>query len=327
MPTIPTQLKMWQELRDALNKTGRPIYTEFCPRSYGGTLVPPNKTTQDCNPGERCINDGPPHEWDGPTRANLANAILTEFGNSHDNWGSAMSNLDALLTLRPQPDVDGPGFFSDGDMLQTCNFGFGGTNCNAARGQCPSKGHMTQDEYTAQFATWAALASQMIISADLRNLQSAQPECFKLLKNADILAVSKVTRDPSSNHASKNCQLTSTVRGLGAGCRGARADGTLHELGQQHRDARRAQYHQDDRHRPRLQPQDGGRLGRPAVPQPAGPRQPDADRHVAGARAAELGLLQGSGSDCAAGPADCGGELLGVCGFAQGAVCADQLRL
>ena len=211
MPTIPTQLKMWQELRDALNKTGRPIYTEFCPRSYGGTLVPPNKTTQDCNPGERCINDGPPHEWDGPTRANLANAILTEFGNSHDNWGSAMSNLDALLTLRPQPDVDGPGFFSDGDMLQTCNFGFGGTNCNAARGQCPSKGHMTQDEYTAQFATWSVLASQMIISADLRNLQSAQPECFKLLKNADILAVSKVTRDPSPNHASKNCQLTCTV--------------------------------------------------------------------------------------------------------------------
>jgi hypothetical protein len=29
-----------------------------------------------------------------------------------------MSNLDALLQLRPQPDVDGPGFFSDGDMLQ-----------------------------------------------------------------------------------------------------------------------------------------------------------------------------------------------------------------
>ena len=212
MPTIPTQLKMWQELRDALNKTGRPIYTEFCPRSYGGTLVPPNKTTQDCNPGERCINDGPPHEWDGPTRANLANAILTEFGNSHDNWGSAMSNLDALLTLRPQPDVDGPGFFSDGDMLQTCNFGFGGTNCNAARGQCPSKGHMTQDEYTAQFATWSVLASQMIISADLRNLQSAQPECFKLLKNADILAVSKVTRDPSPNHTSKTASLQYGVR-------------------------------------------------------------------------------------------------------------------
>ena len=64
-------------------------------------LIPPNKTLQDCNPGTRCINDGPPHEWDGPTRANLANAILTEFGNSHDSWESAMSNLDALRELRP----------------------------------------------------------------------------------------------------------------------------------------------------------------------------------------------------------------------------------
>jgi len=184
VPTIPTQLASWQQLRDALNATGRPIYTEFCPRSYDASscksgkncLVPPNKTMQDCNPGERCINDGPPHEWDGPTRKELANAILTEFGNSHDScarallrthlasshstsprngwrvcacawpaaspcevtpslslnisWPrtcvhvnlqtgvSAMSNLDALLQLRPQPDVDGPGFFSDGDMLQ-----------------------------------------------------------------------------------------------------------------------------------------------------------------------------------------------------------------
>ena len=130
VPTIPTQLASWQQLRDALNATGRQIYTEFCPRSYDASscatghncLVPPNKTTQDCNPGSRCINDGPPAEWDAQTRKGLANAILTEYGNSHDSWESAMSNLDALVQLRPTPDVDGPGFFSDGDMLQTCNF-------------------------------------------------------------------------------------------------------------------------------------------------------------------------------------------------------------
>jgi hypothetical protein len=45
--------------------------------------------------------------------------------NSQDAWDSAMSNLDALLDLRPQPDVEGPGFFSDGDMLHTCSFGHG----------------------------------------------------------------------------------------------------------------------------------------------------------------------------------------------------------
>ena len=37
--------------------------------------------------------------------------------------GSAMSNLDALVNLRPQPDVDGPGFYSDGDMLQVRKHG------------------------------------------------------------------------------------------------------------------------------------------------------------------------------------------------------------
>lgn len=45
--------------------------------------------------------------------------------NSADEWASAMSNLDALLDLRPHPDVAGPGFFSDGDMLHTCSFGHG----------------------------------------------------------------------------------------------------------------------------------------------------------------------------------------------------------
>ena len=100
VPTIPMQLASWQKLRDAINATGRPIYTEFCPRSYGGSLIPPNKTTQDCNPGERCINDGPPHEWSGETRKGLANAILTEFGNSHDSCEDATTTIFLAQTSR-----------------------------------------------------------------------------------------------------------------------------------------------------------------------------------------------------------------------------------
>ena len=38
VPALPDQLKSWRELRDALNRTGRPIYSYFCPRSCGGTL-------------------------------------------------------------------------------------------------------------------------------------------------------------------------------------------------------------------------------------------------------------------------------------------------
>jgi hypothetical protein len=68
-PSIPEQLGSWQQLRDALNATGRPIYSYFCPRSFGGSVVPPDKTRGDCGPPpKRCIDDGPPHQWDGPTR-------------------------------------------------------------------------------------------------------------------------------------------------------------------------------------------------------------------------------------------------------------------
>jgi hypothetical protein len=111
-------------------------------------------------------------------RQALANTILTEYHNSGDQWSSAMNNLDALLALRPSPDVSGPGFFSDGDMLHTCTFGKG------------KKGPgMKQYEYDAQLSTYAVLASPIIISADLRTLKQTQPECLKLLTNTELLSV------------------------------------------------------------------------------------------------------------------------------------------
>lgn len=181
-PPIQDQLPAWQALRDALNRTGRPIYSYFCPRSFGGTLTPPAGCGSACCLGKRCVVDGPPKEWSGPTRAALANTILTEYGNSHDSWTSAMSNLDAVLALRPQPDVEGGGFWSDADMLQSCNFGKGKTN------KPPG---MAQPEYEAQFATWAVLASQLVISADLRSLAQDHPACLAMLKNAEVLAVNQ----------------------------------------------------------------------------------------------------------------------------------------
>ena len=50
---------------------------------------------------------------------------------------------------------------------------------------------MKQNEYQAQFATWAVMASQLILSADLRTLQKTQPDCFKLLLNSEIIAVNQ----------------------------------------------------------------------------------------------------------------------------------------
>ena len=70
--------------------------------------------------------------------------------------------------------------------------GYGGTNCEASKpGSCPSKSHMKQNEYTAQFAVWAVMASQLILSADMRTLPTSQPDCFKLLTNSEILEVNQ----------------------------------------------------------------------------------------------------------------------------------------
>ena len=192
VPSIATQLASWQELRDALNETGRPIFYNACPRSFGGSLVAPDPVTKNCKcatgsgpdcPRQHCVTDCPPHEWSGETRQALANSVLTEYSNSKDMWTSAMSNLDAMLELRPAPDVRGPGYFTDGDMLHSCNFGGGAVSHDP--------GGMKLTEYQAQFALWALLASPMILSADLRSLQKAHPDCLAMLKNKDVLSVNQ----------------------------------------------------------------------------------------------------------------------------------------
>jgi len=190
VPSIETQLSSWEQLRDALNKTGRPILYNACPRSFGGSLVAPDPEANKCKcatgsgpdcPRAHCVTDCPPREWSGEVRRALANTVLTEHSNSKDMWSSAMSNLDAMLDLRPAPDVSGPGYFTDGDMLHSCSFGGGAVFGSG----------MKLTEYEAQFALWALFASPMILSADLRSIQQAHPDCLAMLKNKEMISVSQ----------------------------------------------------------------------------------------------------------------------------------------
>jgi hypothetical protein len=112
-PPIPHQEIYWGQFRDAFNRTGKPVYLYFCPRSFVDSIGPP-------------VYDGPPREWSGELRKGLANTLLTEYHNAQDSWKSEMSNLDALLDLT-NLSYSGPGFWQDTDMLQTCNFGTGST--------------------------------------------------------------------------------------------------------------------------------------------------------------------------------------------------------
>lgn len=204
VPSIPDSRASWAALAKALNGTGRPIYTYLCPRSFRGSLVPPDPKTGGCRPSDtHCITDGPPREWPAAARAGLANAMLTEGSNSRDSWASAMANLDALLALRPSPDWRGPGFFSDGDMLHTCSFGRGQTSDPSPGGSRPRVYGMALHEYAAQLAVYAVLASPIVISADLRELAAARPECVALLTNKDLL---RVSQDPAA-HAPRACAL------------------------------------------------------------------------------------------------------------------------
>lgn len=157
----------WEQFRDAFNATGTPVYLYFCPRSFVNSISPP-------------VYDGPPRVWTGGLRKSLANTLLTEYHNAQDSWDSAMSNLDALLKLG-NVSWSGPGFWQDADMLQTCNYGGGAT---------PGDG-MSLAEYSATFAVWSVLASQIIVSPDITTLREAHPDCLALLLNKRLLAVNQ----------------------------------------------------------------------------------------------------------------------------------------
>jgi alpha-galactosidase len=171
VPSIEDSYQYWSEIRDAVNKTDRPVYLYSCPRSWS------NKTA-----GQ--VRDGPPQEWSAKKRRGLANALLTEDRNSHDSWESVLKNLDAVTTLTNLSYAE-PGFWQDADLLHSCEFG---------KGKVSGDG-MTVAEYTANYATWAILASQMILSSDLRTIDSSPTgqyaDCLRMLTNKEILAVNQ----------------------------------------------------------------------------------------------------------------------------------------
>ena len=91
-------------------------------------------------------------------------------------------------------------------MLQTCNYGLGST----------PGGGMTLAEYTATFATWSILASQMIISANLSEVAAHHPDCLSLVTNPEIIAINQ---DPAGlpprqiyKHVNGEAERTSGAR-------------------------------------------------------------------------------------------------------------------
>ena len=205
-----SQLTHWGEFRDALNATGHPIYYSICPHSVvphpdgpGGWWWTRGRNGTEPN------TYAPPIVWTANQRRRLANSLLVEFTNLFDMWysphwlaphncpgpkcntsspGGFLTNVDAMAEMT-KPEYSGPGSWADGDMLQVCNYGEGGIHAGGSLGQ-----GMTLREYAASLSIWAALASPIIISADVRTLRERHPECLDMLLNAT--AVLEVSQDP-----------------------------------------------------------------------------------------------------------------------------------
>lgn len=191
------QFEHWSALRDAVNKTGRPIYLSICPHavaSGAGTEVPKD-----------AVIYAPPPEWTRAERHNLANSLLVEYDNAFDAWllreesdgtpgAGLIYNIDAMLQAT-RLDYSAPGSWNDGDMLQVCNYGDGHT---------PGHG-MSLNEYRVMYTVWSILASPLILGTDLQRLARGEhPECLALLLNADIVAVNQ---DPAALPARLVAQL------------------------------------------------------------------------------------------------------------------------
>ena len=74
------QLRRWQELRDALNKTGREIYYSICP--HGKPLATGSSEPWYKNGTGHCYS--PPLGWTAEERKATANSILVEYTNLFD---------------------------------------------------------------------------------------------------------------------------------------------------------------------------------------------------------------------------------------------------
>eukprot|EP00039_Didymoeca_costata_P024125 m.9349 g.9349 ORF g.9349 m.9349 type:complete len:450 (+) comp4053_c0_seq1:62-1411(+) len=175
-PTI--QYAHWGELRDALNKTGRPIYYSICPHTVSdgvGTATPFK---------DRLIY-APPKVWSDTQRHDLANSILVEYVNTYDVWYDAtrhygiITDIDAMVEAT-QFNYSAPGSWNDADMLQVCNYGKGATNGDG----------MTLTEYRAHYSVWAIFGSPLILGTDVRTLQQ-HPDCLSLLLNEEIIMVNQ----------------------------------------------------------------------------------------------------------------------------------------
>ncbi|XP_065840339.1 uncharacterized protein [Oscarella lobularis] len=153
--TATYQLHAYQDMRDALNKTGRPIGYSICPDA------------------SRC-NDPNTVMWDASSIANVVMCRgdrLCKTDGANDiapTWQSWTCMLDVQMQFNSMG-YAGPGHFIMPDMLEVGN-------------------GMTNDEDQSHFSLWAMIAAPLIAGNDLRNMTD---ETLEILTNDEVIAVNQ----------------------------------------------------------------------------------------------------------------------------------------
>ena len=88
-PSLPPRHN-WQGLRDALNKTGHPIYYSICPHGH----VPPDGPSAPWYKNGTGLGYTPPLSWTESERKETANSLLVEYTNLFDFWYAGMYGVD-----------------------------------------------------------------------------------------------------------------------------------------------------------------------------------------------------------------------------------------
>jgi len=160
----PTAFADYGEMRDALNKTGRPIYFSHCGW----------------------------HTWYAPEGDSLGNSWRID--GDGENWEELSKGVNANAQLGQYAR---PGAWNDPDLLIGTGVGSNdlATNPSACfdKAQVPkaSKFYQTDEQSRTQFTLWAVMSAPLLISA---NLDQVSDFALKTWGNAEVIEVSQTFR-------------------------------------------------------------------------------------------------------------------------------------
>lgn len=197
---LQEQYREYAAMRDALNRTGRPIYYSICEINAVTVSTAVKDSPSAC--GHRSAYTSipwhaQPDKYDVP---GLANSVLIEWVNNNNNFcvkhgdhccaSGWVSQIDSQQDLTLDS-LSGPGFWNDNDMLSVgCN----NATHNGTAGT-PCAGYQTLLEQRSQFALWCMLASPLILGHDVRYMGA---DVRAIITNPDMI---RLNQDPLGHRA------------------------------------------------------------------------------------------------------------------------------